>query len=167
MYVDGKSTHTSSGTLDGAILIAVASRNLEVNEAFYMAIMACKLLGINEAPMSDPDKCDETVFKKGHSVAVLDACMYRAEQWVKSVAKESGQKVDWHYRGGRVIVLYLGDYNKVVATITKLTPELLKPMVKDQGVWCGCTGPMHGKCSIMGNFPAGTHGPSRDGDLDG
>lgn len=124
------------------------------------------------------DKCDGDVFKKGHSVAVLDACMYRAEQWVQSVAKESGQKVDWHYSGGRANVLYLGDYEKVAAAVTKLTPELLKPMVKEPGQQCRCSGSppphrrdstppgMHDQCSILANFQAGAHGLYRDGDLD-
>ena len=121
--------------------------------------------------MSDPAECDANVFKKGHSVAVLDACMYRAEQWVQAVAKESGQKVDWHYTGGRANVLYLGDYDKVATAVAKLTPELLKPMKKEPGQQCACnrTNPigtaMHSPCSIMGNFPAGAHGPYRDGDL--
>lgn len=48
VYVDGKDTHTSAGTLDGAILIAIARKRLEANEARYMAMGAAKLLGVNE-----------------------------------------------------------------------------------------------------------------------
>ncbi len=46
-------------------------------------------------------ECDKKVFSKGFGIAALAARSQAAETWVKEVAKESGQRVDWHYSGGR------------------------------------------------------------------
>jgi hypothetical protein len=46
------------------------------------------------------EDCNAGVFAKGSSVAIVDACSHCAEVWAQSVAKESGQRVDWHYSGG-------------------------------------------------------------------
>jgi len=46
VYVDGKNTHTTSETLERALVLAIAHKNLEVNLARFMAIGANKLLGI-------------------------------------------------------------------------------------------------------------------------
>ena len=48
VYVNGKSTSNSTATLDGAILLAVAWRNLGASEAPTMARGACRLLGVKE-----------------------------------------------------------------------------------------------------------------------
>jgi hypothetical protein len=46
IWVNGKDLHISYGTLDQAIIAAVAHNNLEENEARWMTIASCKLLGI-------------------------------------------------------------------------------------------------------------------------
>lgn len=74
--------------------------------------------------MSDPIKCDGDVFKDGSAVCVLNARSKAAEAWVQAVAQESGQRVDWHYSGGRANVLFIGDHAKVVAAVHKLAPSL-------------------------------------------
>jgi hypothetical protein len=38
-----------------------------------------------------------------------DADMWAAEEWVRLVAKKANAMVDWHYSGGVVQVLHLGD----------------------------------------------------------
>lgn len=48
VYVDEKNTSSSTATLEGALLLAIARKHLEVNTARYMAMGACKLLGVNE-----------------------------------------------------------------------------------------------------------------------
>jgi hypothetical protein len=88
--------------------------------------------------MSDPDACDSEIFEHGHSVAMLDACRYVAEEWVKLVAKESGQRIDWHYAGGRANVLYLGDHAAVVSAIGKLQPKLEKRWPFESGQCGSC-----------------------------
>lgn len=35
--------------------------------------------------------CDQDIFKNGHSIAMLSARSAAAEEWVRAVAKESGQ----------------------------------------------------------------------------
>jgi hypothetical protein len=65
-------------------------------------------------------RCNPEVFKKGQSILIADTyeCgAERFEEWVKLIAKRSGQPVDWHYSGGRANMLYLGDRKKVCETI--------------------------------------------------
>jgi hypothetical protein len=115
--------------------------------------------------MPSPPPCNDKVFKKGHSAIILDGCSHRVEKWVKAVAKESGQAVDWHYSGGRANVLYVGDFKKVQAAIEKLLPELEKAPSKE-GHSCRCLGPKHGAMSVLARPSLGDdHGPYRDGDL--
>lgn len=89
--------------------------------------------------------CDREVFEKGHSVAMLDAWSADAEEWVQAVARESGQRVDWHYSGGVANVLFIGDPARVLAAVRSLAPTL--------------------RGRIMRTFDvAGEHGPHRAGD---
>lgn len=71
-----------------------------------------------------PPECDQEVFKKGFGICVLDAAMWAAEEWVKKVREKSGQRVDWHYSGGRANVLYIGDHSAVLKAVMALEPEL-------------------------------------------
>ncbi len=95
------------------------------------------------------NECDPDIYAKGEGICVLDACMHRAEEWVQSVAKESGQRMDWHYVGGRAVVLFLGDREKVLAAIVKLEPDLHLEPVKESSHHCRCSGPKHDHCSIL------------------
>jgi len=110
------------------------------------------------------DRCDQKVFDKGKGVCALTACMHRAELWVQSVAKESGQKVDWHYSGGIANVLYLGKYKKVAETVVKLAGDLSKPMARKEGECGTCTGDTHRPGRILQMFGADAHGLYRAGD---
>lgn len=74
--------------------------------------------------MADAERCDPEVWELGKVIAVLDARTVHAEPWVQSVAKRSGQKVDWSYFGGRAVVRYVGDYYAVLRAIDELGPEL-------------------------------------------
>ena len=57
--------------------------------------------------------CAPKLFKEGEHVYTTSGAAEDVEEWVKEVATKSGQKVDWHYYGGRVCVLAIGDINKV------------------------------------------------------
>lgn len=71
-----------------------------------------------------PPPCDSEVFAKGAVVCSTNGIPSNAmESWVKKVAAESGQRVDWHFARGTAIVLALGDIAKVKEAIVKLTPE--------------------------------------------
>lgn len=48
------------------------------------------------------------------------------ERWVQEVAELSGQPVDWHFCGGRAMVLALGDLGKVSEALDTLIPEYHK-----------------------------------------
>lgn len=45
------------------------------------------------------------------------------ERWVVKVREASGQEVDWSFVGGRAVVRYIGDRDKVIDAITALLEE--------------------------------------------
>ena len=75
-------------------------------------------------PSLPPPPCDREVFDKGVGLCVIDARMHAAEAWVQSVATRSGQRVDWHYSGGRANVLVLGDHGKALDAVHALADTL-------------------------------------------
>lgn len=69
--------------------------------------------------------CDDDIFKNGHSVCQLYTeapGSARLETFVQAVAKQSAQRVDWHFSGGIANVLYIGDECRVVDAIQLLLP---------------------------------------------
>lgn len=75
-------------------------------------------------PQTPPPPCDAEVFKDGIGLCVIDARMHAAEAWVRKIAERSGQRVDWHYSGGRGNVLVLGDHARALQVARDLVPEL-------------------------------------------
>jgi hypothetical protein len=72
----------------------------------------------------DPTPCNQDIFDNGEVVFVTSTIPSNAmEGWVKKVAEYSGQPVDWHFAGGRAVVLALGDIEKVHEAIAGLKPE--------------------------------------------
>ncbi len=71
-----------------------------------------------------PPPCDPRIFKDGVQVFETSTIGSNAlEGWVKQVAALSGQSVDWHWRGGRAVLLVLGDIEQVQGAIARLMPE--------------------------------------------
>lgn len=72
-----------------------------------------------------PPPCSQDIYRNGvlvfmtHSIGGSNAI----EQWVRSIAKASGQPVDWHFAGGRVCVLALGDLAAVRVAMRTAMPE--------------------------------------------
>jgi hypothetical protein len=82
-----------------------------------------------------PKPCDPKIFKKGTCVAMLDGSSNRVEHWVRSVAKKANAKVDWHYAGGRAMVLHLGDsasYTRTLEAIKELAPPTMREIDYDK-----------------------------------
>jgi hypothetical protein len=48
VYVEGKSMSSSTSTLEGAMILAIAKKNLALNEDHHMAMAAMKVLGVRE-----------------------------------------------------------------------------------------------------------------------
>lgn len=72
----------------------------------------------------DPPPCASDVYKRGTQVFLTHGIPSNAmESWVKLVAKRSGQEVDWHFAGGRAVVLALGDLDAVREAILYHLPE--------------------------------------------
>ena len=60
------------------------------------------------------EKCSDDVFQNGKIIAIIfDVDEDVIETWVQGVAKNSGQKVDWFFAGGRIVVKALGDLEAV------------------------------------------------------
>ena len=59
-----------------------------------------------------PD-CNQKVYSKGEHIAtIINLKPTKIEDIVKSAAKKSRQKIDWHYFGGRAIVKALGNIKR-------------------------------------------------------
>lgn len=68
--------------------------------------------------------CDAEVYSKGTVVFMTHSIpSAEMEDWVKKVAARSGQRVDWHFCGGRAVVQALGDLNAVEAALVELMQE--------------------------------------------
>ncbi len=56
-----------------------------------------------------PD-CDRELWEHGEHIAtIIDLDSKTIQDIVKSAAKSSGQRIDWHYVGGRACVRAMGD----------------------------------------------------------
>jgi hypothetical protein len=70
-----------------------------------------------------PAPCDPDIYRNGRlAFSTHSISSNRMEDWVKRVAKESGQPVDWHFAGGIACVKTTGDLGRVDAAIKKLMP---------------------------------------------
>ncbi len=60
------------------------------------------------------DRCDNEIYSDGEVVFVTNTIRTpRMEEWVQKIAKDSGQRVDWHQFAGRPVIKALGDLSKV------------------------------------------------------
>lgn len=57
--------------------------------------------------------CAPEIYEKGTHVYTVLGAAEDIEAWVAQVARLSEQPVDWHYVGGRGVVLALGDLERV------------------------------------------------------
>lgn len=72
----------------------------------------------------DPTPCSKEMLEKGQIVFVTHSIPSNAmEGWVKKVAEKSGQDVDWHFEGGRAVVMTLGDVSIVKKALEEFMPE--------------------------------------------
>lgn len=72
----------------------------------------------------DLPKCDQELWEHGEHIAtIIDLKPDTIEEIVKSAAKLSGQRIDWHYVGGRACIRALGDLDSAINSLR----EELKP----------------------------------------
>lgn len=75
--------------------------------------------------MSDLPPCKHDIWASGarvfttHSIGTAQA----VDGWVSRIAAESKQPVDWHYSGGTVHILALGDMSLVRRAVRNLMAE--------------------------------------------
>jgi hypothetical protein len=55
-----------------------------------------------------PADCSWFVFNFGSEVCRIDGAAKAVERWVRLVAITARVRLDWHYCGGRAIILYVG-----------------------------------------------------------
>lgn len=68
-----------------------------------------------------PPPCDQEIYSSGEVMCVIrDVTSNKMEQWVKRIAAESGQRVDWHYVAGAAVMKALGDTKAVCAAMEKV-----------------------------------------------
>ena len=75
-----------------------------------------------------PKPCNPKIFKNGTTVAMVCGSSNAVERWVKSIAKKAEAQVDWHYAGGRAMILHLGNKASLQRTLDAI--EELKPKLK-------------------------------------
>lgn len=72
----------------------------------------------------DPAPCAPDIFENGEPVFMTHSIPSNAmERWVRLVADDCKLPVDWHFSGGRAVVLTTGDLATVRAAIEKRLPE--------------------------------------------
>jgi hypothetical protein len=77
-----------------------------------------------------PKPCDPKIFEDGEIVCMLEGSSNRVENWVRSVAEKAKAQVDWHYAGGRAMILHLGDKasrKRTMEAISELAPAPYDP----------------------------------------
>ena len=94
--------------------------------------------------------CDPEVYEKGRVVAVIGSWVYSEviEAYVNRVARESGQRLDWHYFAGAAVIKAIGDLEKVDKVMYWDSPNFnndLRDELKNFGKIKSC----------MGYFPGG------------
>jgi|CXWK01.1.fsa_nt_gi hypothetical protein len=91
----------------------------------FLRYIAWSDVGAHSTDGPTPPPCSQDIYRNGvlvfmtHGIGGSNAI----ERWVKSIAKASGQPVDWHFAGGRVCVLALGDLAKVREAVRSAMPE--------------------------------------------
>jgi hypothetical protein len=59
--------------------------------------------------------CDSKIYEKGIVVAIIaDRNAQEIESLVTDARKQTGQRVDWHYIGGRGVIKVIGNTEKVI-----------------------------------------------------
>jgi hypothetical protein len=77
----------------------------------------------NDVPALQSDK---EVYESGAPVLLYHSVTPgRMEEWVRKIAVQTGQRIDWHYFGGRIVVKAMGDIELVKKTIDANMTELV------------------------------------------
>ena len=66
------------------------------------------------------EPCNSNIFKNGKEICSVIGNPNDIEYWVKSIAKKSNARVDWHCTGGIGRILHLGDDKNRQRTINIL-----------------------------------------------
>lgn len=78
-----------------------------------------------DARAATPTACNHDVYERGELMFLTHSIGRSAaiERWVQKIARVSGQPVDWHFSGGRVLVKALGNLAAVRSAIRSLIHE--------------------------------------------
>jgi hypothetical protein len=85
--------------------------------------------------VSNLKPCDPEIYQNGIQVGVIGATETHNAEWIEKFVRElrkfTGQKVDWHYVGGRAQILALGDVDAVRERIRYFDSNFLVTSEKD------------------------------------
>lgn len=93
--------------------------------------------------MNNLPNCNPDIYQNGIQVFMTNTISSeRLEEWVKKIAQESNQPVDWHWAAGRAIILTTGDMERVRITIKnnrdmhdQFYLEAIKELGISSGLW--------------------------------
>ena len=80
--------------------------------------------------------CDTVIFRNGKLVfKIMGWERYGIEEWTKSIARESGQSVDWYWNSGCDVayIVAIGDLAMVKKAIKSSLPELNRKVNEHNG----------------------------------
>lgn len=70
------------------------------------------------------DRCETEIYANGTVIYVTDLDAKRMEPFVVLLRHQSQQRVDWSYSGGRAVIKYIGDGERVRMALEALLPTL-------------------------------------------
>lgn len=76
-----------------------------------------------------PAPCDKQLFNNGVQIAVFGEVggSNRFERLIQTASREAGVPIDWHFSGGRAVVLaFKSDLNKACLAIDKIVRPVIE-----------------------------------------
>ena len=87
--------------------------------------MTTGIMDLMKPSSNDLPACNMNIYNNGVQVAVITGGSARLiQRYVQELAEYTGEPVDWHYVGGRGLILTTGNINKVREGIMSLTLDV-------------------------------------------
>lgn len=72
-------------------------------------------------PTDELPPCDKEIYHNGETVTIIwGGSAKLIDRFIKELAEYSGEPVDWHFVGGRAVVLTTGNMEKVKKALNEL-----------------------------------------------
>jgi hypothetical protein len=77
------------------------------------------LKSVHLGSSAEPPPCDPEIYEKGECACVVAGPAWLIEAWVVRLREISEQRIDWNYSGGRAVISYIGDGQRVADAIAR------------------------------------------------